>query len=347
MRIAMDTREANSDHPTGKGLFARNVLLELKKRGIAIDEYDSGRGFGFHLKTARTVKQSGCDIYLSLTSFVVPWLLGTRVPVAIVLHDLIAFDSSPHNRKAMLIERLLLPRVLKTATIIFCVSEATKQDLIARFPEVDDAKIATIYEGPTMTKPTNLQTYKPYILSIGTLSPRKNQLRLIEAFKKLPDSLRSKTSLILAGSRGWDDAEIVSLAEQTPNVEWRGYVQGEALTELMANALLLAYPSLTEGFGLPVLDAMALGIPVLTSNRSSMKEVAGDAALLVDPLSVDAMSAGLNTLLTDENLRSTLRAKGIERSAQFSWERTVDLMLQELKKLIPNCDQNVRNIGEA
>ena len=214
------------------------------------------------------------------------------------------------------------------------MSEATKNELIEKFPAVDRSKISVIYEGPTLVKreSKNKQTNKPYILSIGTLSPRKNQYRLIEAFTKLPLDLQSKTKLLLAGSRGWHDEEIVDRAKHTPNVEWLGYVAESEMTELLMHATLLAYPSLKEGFGLPVLDAMAIGIPVLTSNGSSMKEIAGEAAMLVDPTSVEEIATALETMLTDENLRSALSAKGRERSVLFSWKRTVDVMLQELKK---------------
>ncbi|HLD08403.1 MAG TPA: glycosyltransferase family 1 protein [Candidatus Peribacterales bacterium] len=344
----MDTREAHSPHPTGKGLFARNVLEELKKRGIAITEYSGGGGLRWHFASARAVRVSSCDLYLSPTSFIVPWLLRKKIKTAIVIHDLIAFESSPHDRKATLIERLLLPRALKTATYIFCVSEATKKELLTKFPEVDNSKISVIYEGSTLpSQPPYLLTpasrssqrsegwsllSNPYILSIGTFSPRKNQLRLIQAFNTLPEELKKETKLILAGGRGWRDAEIIALAKHSPNVEWRGYVPADELTALLANATILAYPSLKEGFGLPVLDAMTLGVPVLTSNMSSMKEIAGDAALLIDPMSVEEITEGLEKLLMESELRREFIERGKGRAKEFSWGKTVDLILKAIEK---------------
>src|SRR3989344_8109209 len=347
MRIAMDTREAKNQFPTGKGLFAMHILKELMRRGISVEEYGGGSGLLWHFRKAGTIRKSKPDLYLSPTSFIVPWLLGTKINTAIVIHDLIACGHEPlnhlrtarvqgtaHDAKAMMIERLLLPRVLNTARFIFCVSKATKTDLLKKFPKTDASKITVIYEGPTVSsEPQNLRTPKPahpYILSLGTLCPRKNQLRLIQAFNALPRSLKDRTRLILAGGRGWQDGEIVELAKNSPNVEWRGYVPAQELNELFARAAVLAFPSFKEGFGLPVLDAMALGVPVLTSNVSSMSEVAGDAALLVDPRSVEDIAKGLQRLLLDEDLRSALIAKGRERAKLFSWERTVDLMMEVL-----------------
>lgn len=340
MRIAMDTREAGNIHPTGKGIFAANILKELKHRGIPMEEYGGSGGFLWHLQCVGAIRKSKPDLYLSPTSFIVPWLLGRRTKTAVVIHDLIAFDNEPHDQKATMIERALLPRVLKTSRFILCVSKATKKDLLHRFPKTDASKITVIYEGPTMAKPitsnqqpsrrSSNQIDTPYILSIGTLCPRKNQLRLIEAFNMLPNSLRLRTRLILAGGRGWQDEEIVELAKKSQNVEWRGYVSDDELTELLAGAAALAYPSLKEGFGLPILDAMALGVPVLTSNFGSMKEVAGDAALFIDPFSVESIAKGLQRLVLDADLRDALITKGKERAKLFSWEKTVDLMIETI-----------------
>lgn len=359
MKIAMDTRETKNPRPTGKGLFAMHILKELLRRGIPVEEYDGEGGILWHWKQTGAIRKSKPDLYLSPTSFIVPWLLGKKVKTAVVIHDLIAFDDEPHDQKAMMIERVLLPRVLKTARFIFCVSEATKKDLLQRFPKTDTSKITVIYEGPTMeechgepfdraqdklrrtmtpsldslpVRQAGARDDTPYILSLGTLCPRKNQLRLIEAFNMLPNSLRLRTKLILAGGRGWDDGDIVELAEKSPNVEWRGYVPAQELDKLFAHATALAFPSFKEGFGLPVLDAMTLGVPVLTSNVSSMSEVAGDAALLVDPDSAEDIEKGLQRILLDPDFRSSLIAKGKERAKLFSWERTVDLMMKTMQE---------------
>ncbi len=340
MIIAMDTREAEAPQPTGKGLWGRRVWEELQGREIDLLQLDQLQVTScklkvlWHWRVAREVKRRKPDVYLSPTSYIVPWLLGRNVKTAIVIHDLIVFDNEPHDKKAKLIERLLLPRVLKTAQWIFTVSDATKDDLLKRFPKTDPKKVTTVYEGPTVNELVTcnfkLETSSPFILNIGTLSPRKNQLRLIKAYNALPEGLRSQTKLILAGGRGWDDEEIVKLAAESPNVEWKGYIDDENLTQLLTQATCLAYPSLKEGFGLPVLDAMTVGTPVLTSDRSSMKEIAGDAALLIDPTSVTETTKGLERMLTDDQLRESLTNKGLERAKVFSWEKTVDILLETI-----------------
>ena len=331
MRLGIDTREAENLCPTGKGLWIQHILEELRQRDPEIIPFGGSGGLRWHLQAAKRLKRKKpCDLYLAPTSYIVPWLLGKSFPHAIVVHDLIAFDSEPHDRKAKLIERLTLPKALKTAKHIFTVSEATKKELLKKFPAINPSKIVTVYAGPTVEKHTtdNRQpTTSNIILAIGTLCPRKNQLRLIRAFNALPDELRKSHTLVLAGGRGWDDAEIVQLAGKSENVEWRGYVDSTELLSLYREAKLLALPSLKEGFGLPVLDAMVLGVPVLTSNKSSLPEVAGDAAVLVDPESVEEISEGLKKLLTDEGLRQQCIERGSDQAQIFTWGNTVTRML--------------------
>jgi alpha-1,3-rhamnosyl/mannosyltransferase len=159
------------------------------------------------------------------------------------------------------------------------------------------------------------------VLAVGTLEPRKNLPRLIAAWTRLPEELRSAHALALVGPRGWDDEEVLAAA-RAAGVRLLGRVGDAQLHALYANATAFAYPSLYEGFGLPVLEAMAAGAPVLTSLSSSLPEVAGDAALLVDPRDTAAIAAGLERLLRDAGLRERLRVAGRARAAAFSWERT-------------------------
>jgi glycosyltransferase involved in cell wall biosynthesis len=160
-----------------------------------------------------------------------------------------------------------------------------------------------------------------FVLFLGTLEPRKNLVRLIEAFHRLdaPD-----VALVLAGGRGWYEEEIFASVERlnlTERVIFPGYVPGEDLPLWYDAATVFAYPSLYEGFGMPVTEALASGVPTLTSDRSSLPEAAGDAALLVDPTDVDAIAQGLHRLLTDGTLRETLRQRGLSHAAQFTWQR--------------------------
>lgn len=139
------------------------------------------------------------------------------------------------------------------------------------------------------------------------------------------------TQLILAGGRGWHDDDIVKKACETPGVRWLGHVSGEKYRELLESATIFALPSLYEGFGLPVLDAMKAGVPVVISDRGSLREVAGDAAVYIDPEDVDSIAKGLSRLLNDEQLRSELWKKGHTQATKFSWERTVDIFLKAIR----------------
>ena len=290
------------------------------------------RGLRWHLAAARFLTAEHVDVYLSPSSYIVPTLVGYNVSCVPVVHDLIAFLNEPHDRKATRIERFLLRRVVRTAAHILCVSESTATALHTRFPSLPSQKLSVCYAGPTGSRAALNEADGRTILGIGTLCPRKNQKRLIEAYAALPGELRTQYRLILAGPRGWDDDEIVTAARSTSGVEWRGYVSNDELHELLRACTVFAYPSLQEGFGLPLLNALQRGIPTLTSSGSSLAEVAGDAALLVHPEDTAALTQGLFRLLTDEPLRTRLRAAGPKQAARFSWEITAQIVADTLEQ---------------
>jgi glycosyltransferase involved in cell wall biosynthesis len=165
------------------------------------------------------------------------------------------------------------------------------------------------------------------ILCVGALQIRKNVIRLVEAFERLPLATARNWKLVLAGSTaGFGAAEIVRRIENSPRVmqiQLRGYVTAAELRDLYRRAAIFAFPSLDEGFGIPVLEAMAHGTPVLTSNRSALPEVASGAGLLVDPYESDEIYAALGRLIEDTSLRTTLANAGIKRAKLFPWKRAV------------------------
>lgn len=172
------------------------------------------------------------------------------------------------------------------------------------------------------------------VLAVGTLEPRKNLRRVVDAFLMIDDPT---LKLVIAGGRGWGDTEIDHLIAKNPGrIELRGYVETDDLRELYRKAAMLVYPSLYEGFGLPVLEAMSLGCPVITSKVSSLPEVGGDAAMYVDPLDTEAIAEAMTNLLADEPRRASMAQKGVERARTFSWEacaeQTVELYEQLLKE---------------
>ena len=175
-----------------------------------------------------------------------------------------------------------------------------------------------------------------YLLCVGTLQPRKNVSRLISAHQQLPSSLRYEYPLVIIGRYGWGAEELLVTLRggADTQIRWLDYVPRGDLQLLMAGATGFVFPSLLEGFGLPVLEAFASGVPVAASSTTSMPEVAGDAALLFDPESAEAIADAMRQLLEDEAVREALKSRGIARARQFSWRRTALGTLAAYQKLL-------------
>ena len=208
------------------------------------------------------------------------------------------------------------------ADLILCVSTYTAVQ-VRELLHVDAGRLRVVPHGVHAHAAAPLRSREKMVLHVGALQARKNILRLIEAFELALPGHR----LALAGSDGYRAGEIHARIAKSPSrdrIDVLGYVDQRKLDDLYARAGLLAFPSLDEGFGIPVLEAMQRGLPVLTSNCSALREAAGDAALLVNPLDVGEIAAGMRELATDEALRSALVARGLSRAAEFSWDRAVE-----------------------
>lgn len=284
------------------------------------------------------------DVLLA-TNFLPP---ATRQPgVVMVVHDL-AYerlpDTAPHMTDRW---RRRFDGWLARAAGVIVPSVSTKEDLLASHP-VDAARIAVTPLGVDASAFAPVPREKveavrdrfgidrPYALFVGGIEPRKNLDTLVRSFATLPPG----TMLVIAGGPvRWDpkasdrlDASIGALADAARSRIIRtGYVGDREKVALLTGASVLAYPSLYEGFGFPVLEGFAAGIPVLTSNVSSLPEVAGDAALAVDPLDSEALALGLQQLFEDEDLRAVLSAAGLARAAAFTWEATARKTVEALR----------------
>jgi glycosyltransferase involved in cell wall biosynthesis len=207
--------------------------------------------------------------------------------------------------------------------LIITVSEFTARQ-VEQLLDVEPSRIRVIHHGVRPAPPQTAQiSRQPVILSVGAIQRRKNTARLVEAFEQLDPGWK----LVLAGSSGFDSQEALQRIERSPrkqDIQVLGYVPGPDLEELYRRAAIFAFPSLDEGFGMPVLDAMARGVPVLTSSVSAMPEVAGDAALLVDPMDAGSIAEGLRRLTSDTALRERLTRAGLSRVQEFSWEKAVE-----------------------
>lgn len=231
-----------------------------------------------------------------------------------------------------------LARSMETARELICHSEFTRDELV-NFLGVSPKKIHVVYHGvdPAFRPHTESESHpvlrrygleaQGYLLSVGTMEPRKNLLGLIDAFLQLPASLRRTYPLVIAGPKGWLTQRTEKAMEALisgGSLRWLGYIPLEDLPALYAAARGFAYVSLYEGFGLPIVEAMASGVPLLTSDRAAMPEIAGSAALLVNPEDTDEIAAGLRRILLDDAFRKEAIAGGLKRAERFTWENTVD-----------------------
>jgi len=260
-----------------------------------------------------------------------PRLLSDRVARVVTIHDLVWKHAGetmrPLNRLA---ERVLMPDAIRLADRIIADSHSTADAIIGEFPWAQD-RVRVVHLGATsLPEPKGIEALnalgidRPYFLFVGTLEPRKNLRRLLEAYASLDQVVRKQTLLAIAGGKGWGNEDMVSLVRSlnlTDSVRLTGYVNEEQLATLYAHARFLAMPSLYEGFGLPLVEAMSFGVPVLTSSCSSLPEVAGDAGILVDPYNTNSIATGLLQMLKDDEFKNELAARSMLNAARFSWER--------------------------
>lgn len=247
---------------------------------------------------------------------------NTRLTATV--HDLTCWKMPQlHTVANVLADQRYAQRVLQRASGLIAVSEHTRRDAIELLG-IDGDKIEAIPNGVSEAYFQPQRSWlrkKPYVLSLGTIEPRKNIDALLDAWGGLRAELREAFDLVVAGPAGWASEKTVARLGAAPaGVEWLGYVSESDLPALTAGATAMAYPSLYEGFGLPLAQAMAAGVACVTSNVSSMPEVAGEGALLVDPGSLDELRAALERVLEDAELRQRLGAAGRARAeACFRW----------------------------
>lgn len=330
--------------PTGTSTYALNVVSQLQSLSPTlltprpIDSFcchfvppnqTAEQGIRGHLRRLAWTQFQLPKIYRDLQSNLVfspipeaPLFSGCRYIVTV--HDLIPLRFPGQFSPLTLYCRHYLPRILERAEHILCVSEATAQD-ITHFCKIPAHKITPIllaYDAENF-RFLDLPT-RPYFLCLGRTEPYKNLQRLIAAFANLANN--SDYELWLAGPA--DQRYRPSLIAQVEalglraRVQFLDYVPYAELPTLLGQATALVLPSLWEGFGLPVLEAMACGTPVITANLASLPEVADNAALLVDPYNTAAITEALKAVATDSNLRRHLRACGLVRASQFSWAKT-------------------------
>ncbi len=360
MKIAIDIRTAGGER-TGKGWYTFHIvsnLLQLDqknkyilytKNGIAgFEQYKNAKmkimdhsSATWHMKVAKDVGSEGVDIFFSPSSYITPSLMPKSVKTILTVHDLVAFlFPNTHNKKATMIEKITLKRALKKSSHIVTVSKNTKKDLLKKF-KYDPDKISIVpCAGSEEFRPMDKeklgdfikQTNLPpkFFLAVGTIEPRKNYTGLIRAFVRL-NKIHPDVNLIVVGQKGWGYEEFFNLIRKNylnQKVHTLGYLSNKSLMNLYSLSQALVFPSFYEGFGIPPLEAMRCGCPVIASNTSSIPEVVGDSAILINPENPKEITAAMQKILTDENLRKDLSRKGLTQAKKFSWRSSAEKLLE-------------------
>lgn len=372
MRVAVNTRILLRDRLEGVGWFTYEVCRRLVARHPGWEflflfdrPFDPGFVFGsnvrgivvppparhpllwylwFNVSLPVVFARERPDVFFSPDGHC---SLRSRVPTAMVLHDIahVHFPEQVPGAVRWFYDRYI-PRYLERAEGVITVSEASRRD-IHRYYGLPEGRIAVCGNGARpqflpladQEKEVVKKEYaggQPYFFYLGSIHPRKNIFRLIKAFDRFKAATGAPVKLLIGGRFGWLTGETKAAYEEVSHREdivFLGYVPEAELPRLLGGALALTYVSLFEGFGLPVLEAMQAEVPVITADTSSLPEVAGEAALLVDPESQEAIAKAMERIYTDSILRKKLIELGKVQRRKYSWEKTTEVIENELVKL--------------
>jgi len=364
MRIGIDM-SCVDEHKTGVGWYTYNLVKNLIKIDnnneyhilaypFLCNELKSiaGNNFSFHeikekyfrllrlpIKVSLLAAKHKFDIF-HCTYHIGPILKNCKL--IITIYDLVSYIfPEMFKLKHCFIYNIMYPFLIKKGDIIIAISDNTKKDLINIF-KIKEEKIKVTYVGidnsycvikdkesiKTILKKYNI--VQPYILYVGTIEPRKNLVRLVYAFNKFKKQ-KTEHKLVIVGKKGWLYEELFKTVENTEykkDIIFTGYVSVKDLIHIYNGADLFIYPSLYEGFGIPPLEAMACGIPVISSNTSSIPEVLGNAALLINPYNVREFVDGMNNLIFNKELRQKYIQEGFNKIKEYSWEKIAERTLK-------------------
>lgn len=365
MVIAVNTRFLIKDYLEGYGNFIRECLARLTKQFpkdtfifIFDRPYDPSFIFSdniipvilpprarhpllwwiwYNIQIPGILRRYKASVFVSMDGFC---SLFTKVPQVLVVHDL-AFIHYPGFVKIshLLFYKRFTPLFLRRAKVIATVSEFSKNDIMETY-KVEEKKISVVYNGVNeLFKPLQFEEREnskikysggnEYFLCTSAIHPRKNLVHLLKAFSVFKKKSKSGMKLVIAGRFAWhneDFSRLLKTYKYREEINVLGYVNQEELVKLTAGAYAIVYPSLFEGFGVPVIEGMKCGVPVLTGNVSAMPEIAGDAALYFDPQNFQDIADKLMLIFKDEKLRQQYVQKGTTRASVYSWERTSALL---------------------
>ncbi len=293
----------------------------------------------------RVFKSTKADLFIGTDGYL---SVASKIKTLAVFHD-INFEHYPEDVPFFnrLFYRHYFPIYAKKAARIAAVSEFTKNDVVEKY-KIDARKIDIVYNGVSgqfnplsadeIIQVRNKFTQgQPYFLFVGSLHQRKNISNMLKAFDEYKKSASSPVKMVLAGAKRWWTDEMEKTLQQMQfktDVIFTGRVSFDDLCKITAGALAMTYVSTFEGFGIPIVEAMRSGVPVITSNVTSMPEVAGNAALLCDPFSVSSIAESMKKIAMDEQLRKTLIEAGLKRQSDFSWDKTAVQLWNSIEKTI-------------
>lgn len=285
------------------------------------------------------------DIFLSTDG---QMSVYTKVPTCLVMHD-IAFEHYPEHliRSQRYYWRHFSPKFARKAKRIVTVTQFSKQDISKKY-HIPAEKIDVVYNGAhDAYHPLSFEEREDaknkyadgceYFVFVGALHPRKNVVNLLKAFVAFKKHHRTNMKLVIVGRMAWNFDELEEMKDDMPfkkDVKWAGYMDVQELSKVVGGAYALTYPSLFEGFGIPIVEALQCGVPAIVSNTSSMPEVAGDAALLVDPTDVEDIANKMGIMYKDETLRARLAAAAPAQAAKFNWDIAAEKLWESVMKCI-------------
>lgn len=296
----------------------------------------------FDYAIPKALKKHKCDVFVSTDGYL---SLKTDLPQLTVMHDL-NFEHNPKDlpKNALKFLKKRFPLFAKKANRLCTVSHYSKADIVKTYG-VPEGKIDVTHNGVSPVfkvidqseKQAIRDRYtggKPFVVFVGAIHKRKNVQRLIEAFKNLRTEHKIPYQLLIVGEPMWDSQAIEVEDEMKAYIRFTGHVSLELLADIVGSATCMAFVSYFEGFGIPLVEAMQSGVPVLAGNKTSLPEIGGDAVLYCDPYSVESIQNQLHLLLNDEMLRESLIEKGLVRAKKFSWDYTARDLWKAVEKIL-------------
>ncbi|MDH5479900.1 MAG: glycosyltransferase family 4 protein [Nitrosomonas sp.] len=342
---ALSKIEEVSLHLYSPAAVRADVATGFETANIRTKDWDNGllRQIWSETYLPLWIKKDAVDVFWGPAHRLPHWL-PPNIARVVTIHDLVwKYASDTMRPLSRLLEKSQMPFAVKNADHVVADTRATASAVVNEF-HITPAKLSVITLGASkVSSVTDMQGLhsmginQPYFLFVGTLEPRKNLHRLLLAYASLPDDVKTQAKFVIAGGKGWGYVDLQDMIARLgigKYVSLLGYVDEHTLAALYANAQFLAMPSLYEGFGLPLIEAMVYGTPALTSNNSSMPEVAGDAGFLIDAHNVESIANGLIKLITDEKIRDSLAAKAKNNAAKFNWDESAQQLIIVFKKAI-------------